>query len=848
MKNVKMKLPRNDFNMSWYSFFTNSELLQRYVFFCYFCNMKAKVLLLFFAMLASSWVSAQNAKKSHTISGYVTDAKSQETLLGASIYETASMKGSVTNNFGYYSLKLNEGKVSLKASFVGFDPFETAFELKKDTVINIALSQSNQLNEVTVTARAIESNVKGSQMSTIELPVTQLKKVPAMFGETDVIKALQLLPGIQSGTEGSAGMYVRGGGPDENLILLDGVPLYNVNHAAGFFSAFNSDAIKNVTLYKGNFPARFGGRLSSVVDVRMKDGDMYEYHGNFSLGVIASKINVEGPIVKGKTSFNLSFRRTYYDLFTAPLIYALSKQMLGPGQSIWGGYYFYDLNLKINHKFSDKDRLFFSLYSGDDKVYYRIKSEAQYDDFYGDMGSSQKIDINWKWGNRVAALRWNHVVRPNLFMNITGAYTQYRHNLGAEIESETSQQLSGITTTNTESVGLNLNSGIYDFSGKADFDYKPFENHDVKFGLGVTHHTYKPTSLGVQMKETQSGATSFDFDTVTSDSRIKALETDLYVEDNWDISNFFKLNLGMHYSTFTVDQKTYHSVQPRVSLRSLITESFSLKAGYAYMSQYIHLLSSNAISLPTDLWVPVTGNIVPMNAHQVALGAFYDWRGFEFSLEGYYKKMNNVMEYKDGASFFSLDQSSWQDKVVMGDGWAYGIELFAQKSVGKFTGWLGYTWSHTERLFNRPGQELNFGKVFPAKYDRRHDLNIVAMYELNDHIDFGATWVFSTGNCATLAYQNYHGLDLYGNSIWVYGPTSIGYIENRNNYRYNSYQRLDLVANFHLQNERFEHVFSVNVYNALVHNNPFVVIPWEGKLRQVCLFPIIPSLSWQVKF
>ena len=819
--------------------------MQRYGFFSYFCNMKAKVLLLFFVLVASISAFAQHAKKSHTISGYVTDAKSQETLLGASVYETVSMKGAVTNNFGYYTLKLPEGQVRLKASFVGFESFETLLDLKNDTVINIALAQTLQLSEVTVTGRAIENHVKGAQMSTIELPVTQLKKVPAMFGETDVIKALQLLPGVQSGTEGSAGMYVRGGGPDENLILLDGVPLYNVNHAAGFFSAFNSDAIKNVTLYKGNFPARFGGRLSSVIDVRMKDGDMYEYHGNVSLGLIAAKVNVEGPIVKGKTSFNVSFRRTYFDLITAPLLALITSGELGEGNSIWGGYYFYDLNLKINHKFSDKDRLFFSLYSGDDKVYARVRSkdEEYYERDYV-YYSEQNIDLDWKWGNRVAALRWNHVIRPNLFMNVTGAYTQYRHNLGADIGSASWYQENQLNYSTSESAQMNLNSSIYDFSGKADFDYKPFDNHDVKFGANLTHHTYKPTTLGVHLEE-EMGQEGFHYDTVTNDARIRALETDLYVEDNWDISNYFKLNLGVHYSTFTVDKKTYHSVQPRVSLRSLITENLSLKAGYAYMSQYIHLLSSNAISLPTDLWVPVTGDIIPMKSHQVALGAFYEWKGYEFSLEGYYKKMNNVLEYKDGASFFSIDETDWQDKVVMGDGWAYGIEFFVQKNVGKFTGWLGYTWSHSDRLFDRPGQELNNGKPFPAKYDRRHDLSVVLMYEFNDHIDVGATWVYSTGNCATLAFQNYHGLN--GLDVWGY-TQSLGYINNRNNYRYSSYHRLDLVANFHWKYELGENIISINVYNTYSHNNPFVVIPMNGKLRQVCIFPIIPTLSWKYKF
>ena len=805
---------------------------------------------------------AQSSSKSHTISGYVTDGKSQETLIGASVYEASTMKGTVTNNFGYYTLKLGEGQVKMKASFVGFAPYEAVFNLKNDTIINIALSQSNQLDEVTVTARAMESNVKGTQMSTIELPVTQLKKVPALFGETDVIKALQLLPGVQSGTEGSAGMYVRGGGPDENLILLDGVPLYNVNHAAGFFSAFNSDAIKNVTLYKGNFPARFGGRLSSVVDVHMKDGDMYDYHANLSLGLIASKVNVEGPIVKGKTSFNLSFRRTYYDLITAPLANYLVKLETETGKnSAWAGYYFYDFNLKLNHKFSDKDRLFLSIYSGDDKVYARMKYKGEYETDYGTSSDLEKLNLDWRWGNRIAALRWNHVIQPNLFMNVTGAYTQYRHSMGAGYSTESIRPQSSYT----ENMDLGVHSGIYDISAKADFDYKPFENHDVKFGANLTHHTYSPTTTAIHLKETENQQTGFVFDSVTDDARIRALETDLYIEDNWDISNFFKLNAGLHYSTFTVDKKTYHSLQPRLSARALVTENFSLKAGYAYMSQYIHLLSSNAISLPTDLWVPVTGNIVPMNAHQVAVGAFYDWKGFEFSVEGYYKKMNNVMEYKDGASFFSLDQTDWQDKVVMGDGWSYGIELFAQKQVGKFTGWVGYTWSHTNRLFDRPGQELNFGKVFPAKYDRRHDLNIVLMYEFNKRIDVGATWIYSSGNCATLPLQGYHGVDLYSSPYFGYyqgQPTTINHIESRNNYRFNSYQRLDLVANFHKQKKHCERIFSINIYNVLCHNNPFVVYPrdvevydpstgateYRKTLRQICIFPIIPTLSWQYKW
>lgn len=811
------------------------------------------LLMLPFFLLAKV-LPAQNVKQIfHTVSGYITDSESSETLINASVYDVNTLKGSVSNNFGFYSLQLPAGEVKMKASYVGFTPFEASFLLHADTVINIGLTSSVELGEVTVTAKAIENNVTGSQMSTIDVPMLQMKKIPAIFGEVDVIKTLQLLPGVQSGTEGSAGMYVRGGGPDENLILLDGVPLYNVNHAMGFFSAFNADAIKNVTLYKGNFPARFGGRLSSVVDVRTKDGDMFDYHGNVSLGLIAAKVNVEGPIVKGKTSFNLSFRRTYYDLFTAPVINLVFNSSGGEGSKLWAGYYFYDFNLKLNHRFSDKDRLFFSLYSGDDKVYAKISMLEEYHNLDVSSSYETQVNMNWKWGNRIAALRWNHVVSPKMFMNVTGSFTRYRHLMDMKMSEIESFLLNDMPYTGKTEADLGMNSGIFDYTAKADFDYKPHENHDVKFGADFTYHQYKPSTTAIHFDDYGS-----KFDTVAGNADIRAFETDAFVEDNWNISNFLKLNLGLHYSAFSVDGKTYHSLQPRASLRALANENLSFKAGYAAMSQYVHLLSSNSISLPTDLWVPATGEIVPMKAHQVAAGTFYNWKGFEFSLEGYYKFMKNVVEYKDGATFFSLDAADWQDKVVMGDGYSYGIEFLAQRTVGKLTGWIGYTLSHANRLFNRPGQELNFGEVFPAKYDRRHDLNIVASYKFSDRFDMGLTWVYSTGNCATLALQNFYGLPI-GDSYFPY----LGYVTHRNNYRFNSYQRLDLGLNWHKQKKHGERTWSLNIYNALCHNNPFMVYSdtfrtynpdtqaWDSLRKefvQVCLFPIMPTFSYSFKF
>lgn len=821
--------------------------------------MKRHLLLLLIAGCLSQGLNAQEKNNHFTVSGYVTDSKSSETLLNASVYDANTLKGSVSNAFGYYSLRFPAGKIKLAASYVGYKPFESEFILTRDTVINIRLSESIDLDEVVVVGKTIENNVRGTQMSTIDIPVMQIKKIPAIFGEADVLKALQLLPGVQSGTEGSAGLYVRGGGPDENLILLDGVPLYNVNHMMGFFSAFNADAVKNVTLYKGNFPARFGGRLSSVVDVSTKDGDMYNYHGNLSIGLIAAKMNVEGPVIKGKTSFNLSFRRTYYDAFTAPIIAAI-VQREDEDSRAWAGYFFYDFNLKLNHKFSDRDRLFFSVYSGDDKVYlhYGEKYDHEYYDEYRTRYVSEiGTNINWMWGNRITALRWNHVVTPQLFMNVTATYTQYRHKLGFELTDGSWHYTDNtLDSYDAEKVSLGLNSGIYDYGAKVDFGYKPHENHDIRFGGDLTFHRYTPSTTGVHFSEDYDNM-AFSYDTIVGDQNLQAFETNLFIEDNWSINNFVKLNAGLHFSTFTVDNHTYFSPEPRLSLRMLADENLSFKAGYAYMSQYIHLLSSNSVSLPTDLWVPVTNNILPMHAHQVAVGAFYDWKGFEFSVEGYYKFMDNVLEYKDGASFFSLESSDWQKKVVMGEGHAYGIEFLIQRSVGNTTGWIGYTLARTERLFDREGQELNFGEIFPAKYDRRHDLNISLAHKFNDHIDMAVTWIYSSGNCATLGLLTYQGLTGWNS---FYNIPVVTYISHRNNYRFNSYQRLDIGINFNKQKKHGTRTWSLSVYNALCHNNPFVVYAdsdWDyvngeyvetKHLKQICLFPIIPTFSWSYKF
>ncbi len=776
----------------------------------------------------------------HTISGYVMDVSSKETLLGATIVDVQSSKGCVTNSYGFYTLTLPEGDVNLQVAFVGYETQTHHFRLVNDTTLSFLLKTNNELDEVVIEATRSTINARNPQMSVVELPVQQIKSIPTLFGETDVLKAIQLLPGVQNGSEGSAGMYVRGGGPDENLIILDGVPVYNANHALGLFSVFNADAIKNVTLYKGSFPAHFGGRLSSVLDIRMKEGDMQQYHGNASIGIIASKVNVEGPIVKDKLSFNFSARRTYSDLLVKPYLW-LSRSASNDLEKLDFGYSFYDLNGKLNWKISDKDRLYLSCYTGDDDLHYSIKVQLAEENLM-DLSTSNKL--NWHWGNTVAALRWNHVASNKLFIDASVNYTQYRHKLGTELlySIETFEGMQGLNTI------LTYKSGIHDLTARMDFDYKPSPNHEIRFGGNYTYHLFRP-----DVQTMYYSGSFMNLDTIVGSPNVLAHETALYAEDNMTLGDIFRINLGAHHSTFTVEGKTYQSIQPRASLSFMLASNCSLKAGYAEMSQYVHLLSNSSLSLPTDLWVPVTATIEPMKARQMSLGLFYEIpQLFDISIEGYFKTMDNVIEYRDGASFFG-SRESWQEKVCSGRGWAYGVEVLLQRSYGKTTGWIGYTWAHSNRLFDRDGQMINEGKVFPAKYDRRHDISITLQHKLNKAFEFSGTWVFSTGNCGTLGVRKYH------NGSWI-DFTEVNVIE-RNNYRLPNYHRLDLAMNYYidLENDRSA-ILNLSVYNAYNRKNPFMVyseydyeteteteIPLK-KLYQVTLFPIIPSISFTYKF
>ncbi len=764
-------------------------------------------------------------QKKYTISGIVTDRTSSESLIGATVFEIKSNSGTATNLYGFYSITLPRGDVSLNFSFIGYESKLITLKLERDTLIFVSLAPGRLLDEITINASKNVRKFENTQTSAMSLPMNEVKSLPAFLGETDLMKALQLTPGVQSGNEGTGGIYVRGGGPDQNLILLDGVPVYNASHLFGFFSVFNADAIKSMELIKGGFPARYGGRSSSVVDIRMKEGNMNKFGGEGAVGLISSRLTLEGPLVKDKSSFIMSGRRTYLDLLARPII----KKSSGGNEDI--GYYFYDLNMKVNYKISDKDRVYFSAYMGDDRFYAISKYKGQ--------NFTEKSKGGIDWGNITAAARWNRIFSNKLFSNTTLTYSNYNFNTIFE------EELQYKNPPSKEYSGMVYKSGIGDWAFRIDFDYIPQPDHYIKFGGSAIHHTFSPGALGiksVELKDTTLGARD-----------IIAGELNLYVEDDIKINNNLKINAGLYLSAFYVRGKTYKRIEPRLAARQIIGPELSLKASYSRMNQYIHLLTNSGISLPTDLWVPSTDMLKPQSSDQVSLGIFKDYQGeYEFSAEAYYKKMQNAMEYKEGSGFFNIN-SKWENKITQGEGQSYGIELLARRNIGKLTGWVGYTLSKTERKFD----DINQGKPFPYKYDRRHDIGSVLMYKPNPRREYSATWVYGTGNAITLPIAQYRTTP----SVDYAGYYYVTAYSERNAYRMNSYHRLDVSASFIKQKKWRERRWVIGAYNAYSRSNPFYVdIEWaeertvnnehqyRTKFVQYSLFPIIPSVSYQFKF
>lgn len=772
-------------------------------------------------LLASISTSAQNK---FTINGYVKDSSNGESVIGATV--SVNGKAVNSNQYGFYSITLNEGEYDVLISHVSFLTQSFRLSLKENIEKNIfLLPKSAALNEVVIYSRRRDQNVRNAQMGQIDLSINQIKNIPAFLGEVDILKTIQLLPGVRNAGEGNAGFYVRGGGPDQNLILLDDAVVYNTGHLFGFFSIFNSDAIKNVSLIKGGMPAQYGGRLSSVLDVSMKDGNMNKFQADGGIGLIASRLSLQGPIKKDKASFMISARRTYVD--------ALAKPFIKKTSNFYGsGYYFYDLNAKINYRFSEKDRLYLSGYFGRDVFTFR--------------NAEQSFRANIPWGNATATLRWNHVFNRKLFANTTLVYNDYHFSFGA-------------AQNNFE---INLSSGIKDGNAKIDFDFYPTGRHKMKFGGLITYHRFIPNVT--------SGRQDTTVFKPVNDADKYAIEKALYVQDDWDISDKIKMNYGIRWTGFTqigpytkyvrdanqnkIDStvygrfdkiQSYSGLEPRVTLRYAMNVSTSIKASVTRNLQFIHLVSNAGTTLPTDLWVPSTFRVKPQLSWLYAAGLFKNFNDntYETSVEVYYKDMRNQIEYREG---YTPSLTDPEEEFVFGKGWSYGAELFVNKVRGRVTGWIGYTLSWTWREF----PAINNAQKYPAKYDRRHDLSIVGTYELNKKWKFGAVFVYGTGNATSLPERFY-----IINGVLTQDYSGI------NQYRLGAYHRMDLSATLTptpKRKKKVESYWVFSIYNVYNHLNPYFIYfsqqgnPYNGTLqieaRQVSLFPILPSVTWNFKF
>ena len=739
--------------------------------------------------------SASAPRKNHTVSGRVTDTATGEVIIGCMVYDRRSNKGATTNAYGFYSLTLPAGAVQIGASFLGYAPHETTINLDKDTTLDIALeATATTIEEVVVMPENLSPLT--SHEGATNVPIARIKAAPALLGESDMMKSLQYIPGVQGGTEGKADLSVRGGSPDQNLILLDGNPIYNANHLFGFVSVFNTDALKNVTLYKSGFPVRFGGRLSSVIDINTKDGDKQHFGGSATLGLLAAKFNVEGPIIKDRTSFTLSGRRSWADGIMRLAQKGKDKTLVG----------FYDVNAKLHHKISEKTSVYLTAYNGRDRL--RLV----------DGGDSQK----WQWGNTVIATRLTTALAGNLFMNANLSYNRYGYHTGVRSKQ----------TGDTKSI--DYRSGIRDYTATVEFEYIPAPTHYIRAGVQGIVHDFRPETLSFSGSQ----------DGIATGGKIPAGEVSVYAEDEWDVTRRLTLNGGVRGSMFRVHGKTYGGLAPRLSARFRVSDRVTLKASCARMQQYIHLLSNNSLLFQTDLWVPTTGRVKPMNSTQYSLGAYVSLpKNFTLSVEGYYKDMRNVIEYKDGASFTG-ESSGWEEKVEAGIGRAYGIEIGIERRVGNTTGSLSYAWSKSERRFT----DINFGEWFPTKYDRRHSVNATVTHRLNRKIDLTASWTYYSGEMMTLPTMSdqINGVPL---------------IDGRNNYRTPAYHRLDVGMNLHPRKWRSPKRYgewNFAIYNAYNRMNAFRIYSddlfWNGsewtgkKLHKITLFPILPSVSYTYNF
>lgn len=793
--------------------------------------MKIKLFLTYIFILINLLVVAQK----YTISGYIKDNATGEELLGANVMAKGKSLGTSSNTYGFYSLSLDKGNYQIIFSYLGYHDQIIDISLNADIKLNIEMETNAVVSQEVVINADKKQNIEDNRMSVAKIPIETVKALPAFMGEVDILKTIQLLPGIQAAGEGNSGFYVRGGGPDQNLILLDEATIYNASHLLGFFSVFSADAIKDMEIYKGGMPAQYGGRISSVLDISMKNGNMKNFEFDGGIGTVSSRLTIQGPIIKEKSSFLVSARRTYIDLLIKPFV---KKESLLKNS----GYYFYDINLKLNYRFSDKDRLYLSGYYGKDVFNFAAENAG--------------FKMNIPWGNTMANLRYNHLFNDKFFSNTTFVFCNYDFQTSISLNQD-----------NNSDSGMDFlqDSGIRDFNLKQDFSYLPNPKHSIKFGVNYTYHIFSPNSVSANL-----GQMNF----TTDDRKYQyAHEGAIYVGDDYKINEKISIYGGLRFAIFsqvgpfiryikdeymltTIDSvvynkhkkvASYYSLEPRISLKFSLWKSASLKMSFMQNKQFIHLASLSASTLPTDLWVPCSDIIKPQKGRQYAIGLFQNfWDDkIETSVEAYYKKMYNLIEYADGAlpgDEISKDNSD--NYFIFGNGYSYGIELYVKKHSGNWSGWIGYTLSWTNRIFDN----INDGEIFPAKYDRRHDISFTGTYNISPKISVSAIFVYATGNTTTLPIAQYM---VDGELTSEYGK--------RNSYRMASYHRLDLSCTWTMvKNNKWESSLNFSIYNVYNRKNPYFIYFYNDgnvadgdyvtKAKQVSLFPILPSITWNFKF
>ena len=776
---------------------------------------------------AAGLAQAQEAGQIRTISGYVEDAESGERLPGATVSDPDLNIGSVTNQYGFYSLTVRRDSFTLAFAYLGYETVEHTLTLSADTTLDVALAPSSiGLEGIEVVARA-DSLIDSPQMGRHDVAVEQIQSLPALLGEVDIQKTLQLLPGVQSGSEGRSGFYVRGGGPDQNLILLDGLPLYNPSHLFGFLSVFNADAMKHVELIKGGFPARYGGRLSSVVNLTMKEGNLKGYGADVGTGLVASRITLEGPIVRDKASFLFTGRRTFADLLARPFLPDDTR----------GGYFFYDLNFKANYIVSRKDRIYVSGYSGRDLFY--SSDEWDTGEFTADLG----------WRNRLAALRWNRLLGNRTFSNVLVGVTNYSFAIGVEDTDR------GFTPDDLDYESrTSYVSDILDYTAKADLEYRPSPSHYFRFGAEGIAHRFSPGRLWFNEKE--GGRTTQDTTLVSPVGVVRSGEAALYAEDDMSLFSGMRANAGLRIAWYFVDGDRYPSIEPRLSMSQRLSRQMSAKVSYVRMQQPVHFLTASTGNPFTDFWVSAMDRMPPQKSHQAAAGLVRNIREgrYEASLEGYYKWMSGLIEYKAGTQTFDSVFRDWPELIETGRGAAYGVELFLQKKTGRISGWIGYSWAKANRDF----KNLNNGEIFPYRYDRRHDMSIVAQYRLTKNKEISVAWVFGSGYPAWLPVGRHAALVHDESRYYPRGDRVVVDYGPRNASRLRAYHRLDVAVHFRKPRSWGERTLTFGAYNAYNRKNPFVVYPVSQQgpaaaastfsFRQLSLFPVLPALAYRISF